>query len=251
MLAERGSGDGFGGGILWRAGESDDEPRRATPPCNVRFHLNSGRTAAVLGATILAIALLIWAGVHNMRDRKLAEQQPQVVLVPKSAAEKPGAATSPDADQGGPVPALQGKIAPAFTLVDLDGKKVSLAQFKGKPVMVNFWATWCAPCKLEMPWLEEFHQKYGPSGLVILGIAADDAGKTVIANTAKKLGVTYPILLADGTVQTAYGGVDYMPESFYVGRDGKVMLQTAGIDGGQGGKDEMEANVKKLVEAGQ
>ncbi len=211
--------------------------------------MKAGRAIAVLGSTIIALALLIWAGVHNMRERRL--QQQQVILLPKSAAEKAGGAADPSAGGGdGLEPKMVGKQAPDFTLVDLNGKKVSLADFKGKPVMLNFWATWCAPCKLEMPWLEEFHQKYAPQGLVILGVASDQADKSTIANTARKLGVTYPILLTNGKVEDSFGGIDYMPESFYIDRSGKVALQTAGITGeGQGGKDEIEANLKKLLDS--
>jgi len=207
---------------------------------------NGARTAAVIAAMAASITLLIWAGVHNGRQRRLDMQQAQekaasqVTLVPDSATQSEST-----------TPKLQGKPAPGFTLVDLDGKKVSLADFKGKPVMVNFWATWCGPCKLEMPWFQEFGQKYAGQGLVILGLAADDAGKSVIANTAKKSGVTYPILLADDKVEEAYGGVDYLPETFYVDRSGKVMLETAGITSEDGGKDEIEAHIKKLVASGQ
>ena len=175
------------------------------------------RSASVLVVTIAVVSLLIWAGVHNNRDRKLAAQN-RVVLVPEGAGK--AGADAGDAT-GGPTPALQGKVAPAFALVDLDGKKVSLADYKGKPVLVNFWATWCGPCKLEMPWFEEFNKKYAGQGLVILGVAADDAAKPAIAGTAKKLGVSYPILLKDDKVEDAYGGVNYLPESFYVDRNGQ------------------------------
>ncbi len=85
---------------------------------------------------------------------------------------------------------------------------------------------------------------------MIVGIAADDASKKIINDSVTKLGVTYPILLSDGKVTDAYGGVDYLPESFYVDRSGKVMLETAGMSDGQGGKDEIEANIKKLLAAG-
>ncbi len=201
---------------------------------------------------IAAVSLLIWAGVHNARERRLAMQKMQdaasrTMLVPDGGT-KAGATASSDSDAM--TPKLQGKPAPGFTLVDLEGKKVSLAELKGKPVLVNFWATWCAPCKLEMPWFEEFHKKYAGQGLVIVGIAADDASKKIINDSVTKLGVTYPILLSDGKVTDAYGGVDYLPESFYVDRSGKVMLETAGMSDGQGGKDEIEANIKKLLAAG-
>jgi thiol-disulfide isomerase/thioredoxin len=138
---------------------------------------------------------------------------------------------------------LQGKAAPAFTLVDLQGKKVSLKDYKGRPVLVNFWATWCSPCKLEMPWFEEFRQKYAAQGFEILGIAEDDAGKDAIAKAVKRINVSYPILLTDQKVAPAYGGVDYLPESFYVDRNGIVQTETSGL----GSKDEIEANIKRLV----
>ncbi len=184
----------------------------------------------------MAVTLIIWAGVHNARDRRLAMQQQAAVRTPSVIRE-----------ESETTPKLQGKVAPGFTLVDLDGKKVSLADYRGKPVVVNFWATWCGPCKLEMPWFEEFSKTYAGQGLVVLGVAADEAPKTVIAGTARKLGVTYPVLLTDDKVEEAYGGIDNLPQSFYVDRAGKVMLVTAGISDGQGGKDEVEANIKRLL----
>ena len=198
-----------------------------------------GRKVAVAGLMIVGVTLVIWAGVHNGRDRRLAIQQASGPRVVATRAE-PSSET----------PKLQGKVAPGFALVDLEGKKVSLADFKGKPVVVNFWATWCGPCKIEMPWFEEFSKTYAGQGLVVLGLAADEAPKTVIAGTAKKLGVTYPVLLVDDKVEEAYGGIDNLPQSFYVDKSGKVMLVTAGISDGQGGKDEVEANIKRLIAAG-
>jgi thiol-disulfide isomerase/thioredoxin len=129
-------------------------------------------------------------------------------------------------------------------LTSLDGKKVSLSDYKGKAVLVNFWATWCGPCKVEMPWFEEFQKQYAGQGLVILGLVDDvDAGKDAIAKTAQQAGATYPILLTDGKVQKAYGGVDVLPMSFYVDRNGVVVEETAGL----GPKDEIEAHIKKAI----
>jgi thiol-disulfide isomerase/thioredoxin len=210
---------------------------------------NGLRTASVIALMAASVTLLVWAGVHNARDRRLEAQKIQQAQANKVEL-MPGSQAEGSAGQD-PAPKLQGKVAPGFTLVDLQGKKVSLADYKGKPVLVNFWATWCGPCKLEMPWFEEFSKKYQPQGLVILGLAADDAGKSVIADTARKSGVTYPILLADDKIEEAYGGVDYLPESFYVDRQGKVLIETAGVSSEGGGKDEIEANIRKLVAGGQ
>jgi thiol-disulfide isomerase/thioredoxin len=198
---------------------------------------------------VAGIALLLWAGWHNLRERRKAMQEAQenhVVLVPAKPGDTTAANSTDSQSPEAEATTMHGKAAPAFTLVTLDGKKVSLSDFKGKPVLVNFWATWCGPCKVEMPWFEEFNKQYASQGLVILGLADDvDAGKEAIAKVAKKTGVTYPILLTDGKVQKAYApaGMDYLPMSFYVDRKGVIVEETAGL----GGKDEIEAHIKKVI----
>jgi len=203
------------------------------------------RRALVLGVMAMGIALLLWAGWHNLRERKLAMQKArdnQVVLIP----EKQGQASGQGEDSGF-APVMRGKKAPMCTLATLDGKKVTLADYKGRPVLVNFWATWCGPCKVEMPWFEEFRKQYAGQGFEVLGLTDDaDAGKEVITKVAQKAGVSYPILLTDGKVQTAYGGMDVLPMSFYVDRNGIVVEQTAGL----GSKDQIEANIKKTIASG-
>src|SRR6185437_198628 len=202
------------------------------------------RNALVLGVMIVGISLMLWAGWHNLRERRIAMQKAEanhVVLVPGKAGQGDQDEAPADDDAG---KRLEGKPAPGFTLTTLDGKKVSLADYKGRAVLVNFWATWCAPCKIEMPWFEELRKQYASQGFEILGLTDDvDAGKDVIAKTVKKTGVTYPILLTDGKVQTAYGGLDYLPTSFYVNKNGIVVDVTAGL----GSKDELEANIKKAI----
>ncbi len=211
------------------------------------MRLNVKRSAAVVVAVVVLISLLIWAGVRNGRDRRLAMQKAEAdhVVLQKGAASTGGDAT---VSTDSPTPALKGKPAPGFTLVSVDGKKVSLADYKGRPVLVNFWATWCAPCKLEMPWFEEFRAKYASQGFEILGVSMDDetVGKDEISKVAKKAGVTYPILLQDDKIGKQYGGVDYLPMSFYVGKDGVVVEETAGL----ADKDQVEAHIKRLLAAG-
>jgi peroxiredoxin len=214
---------------------------------------NVKRNALVFGVMVVGIALLLWAGWHNLRERRVAMQKAQenhVVLTPGKA---PDAGQTPGESEE---PSMRGKIAPAFTLVDLDGKNVSLSDYKGRPVLVNFWATWCGPCKIEMPWFEELRKQYASQGFEILGLTDDvDVGKETITKVSKKIGVTYPILLTDGKVQNAYGGVDakgqplgleYLPMSFYVDKNGVIVEETAGL----GSKDEIEAHIKKAIASG-
>jgi thiol-disulfide isomerase/thioredoxin len=202
------------------------------------------RSALFFCVMIVGIALMLWAGWHNLRERRLAMERAQenhVVLVRDKAGDAGQGAT--DIEQ----PHMRGKVAPAFTLTDLEGKKVSLSDYKGRPVLVNFWATWCGPCKVEMPWFEEFQKQYAAQGFQILGLTDDvDAGKDTITKVAHRIGVSYPILLTDGKVQTAYGGLDVLPMSFYVNRNGVVVEETAGL----GSKDEIEAHIKKTIASG-
>jgi len=189
------------------------------------------------------ISLVAWSGWHNWHERQRAlqlQQQSRVDLIP----DKSGAASdSPDAESP-----LRGKPAPAFTLVDLDGRKVSLSDFKGHPLVVNFWATYCPPCKLEMPWLEDFSRKYASDGFEVVGVTYDsEVGRDTIAKDTQKLGVTYPILLSDPKAEKDYlSDSEVLPMSFYVDRAGKIIEVTAGM----GSKDELEAMVKKTIAAG-
>jgi thiol-disulfide isomerase/thioredoxin len=196
---------------------------------------------------VVGIALLLWAGWHNLRERRKAMQEARdsrIILTPAKPGQTSQAETS-DGEMTGP--RMLGKVAPSFTLATLDGKKVSLSDYKGRPVLVNFWGTWCAPCKVEMPWFEEFRKQYAAQGFEILGLTDDaDAGNEAIAKVVKKTGVTYPILLTDGKVQKAYGGLDYLPVSFYVDKNGLVVDETAGL----GSKDEIEAHIKKTISSG-
>lgn len=136
-----------------------------------------------------------------------------------------------------------GTPAPDFTLETLDGKNLSLSDLKGKAVLVNFWATWCGPCKIETPWLVEMQNQYGSQGLQVVGVAMDDSGKDEIAKFAKDMGVNYPVLLGKEAVGDAYGGVPALPESFFVGRDGKIVDRIIGLKG----RGEIEDSVKKAL----
>jgi len=144
---------------------------------------------------------------------------------------------------GGTTVAAMSSVAPDFTLEALDGKSVRLSDLRGKAVLLNFWATWCGPCKIEMPWFVELQSKYGPEGLQIVGVAMDDASKEDIAKFAKDMGVNYPVLIGKEAVGDEYGGVPALPESFFIGRDGKIVDKIFGLKG----KGEIEDAIKKAL----
>ena len=199
------------------------------------------RRVFLLLIIIAGITLVFWSGWHNLRDRRRAfqvAQQTRVDLIPNTSASDSPTTASP----------LLGKSAPSFTLADLDGKKVSLSDFKGHPLLVNFWGTYCAPCKLEMPWIEEFSHKYAADGFKVVGVTYDsEVGVPIITKDAHKLGVTYPILLSDPKTEKAYlSDSEVLPMSFYVDKSGKVIEVTAGL----GSKNQLEAMVKETVAAG-
>lgn len=124
---------------------------------------------------------------------------------------------------------LIGGIAPDFELQTLEGSNLRLSSLRGKAVLLNFWATWCGPCKIEMPWFVELQKEYGPQGFQVIGVAMDDASTDDIAKFAKDMGVNYPILLGKEAVGLSYGGVNVLPTTFFLDRDGKVLAREFGL----------------------
>ena len=146
---------------------------------------------------------------------------------------------------GSDAPSILGKSTPApdFTLEKLNGGNLKLSDLRGKAVLLNFWATWCGPCKIETPWLVEMQNQYGNQGLQVVGVAMDDSGKDEISKFAKDMGVNYPVLLGKEAVGDEYGGVPALPESFFIGRDGKIVERIIGLKG----KAEIEDAIKKAL----
>lgn len=138
---------------------------------------------------------------------------------------------------------FKGKPAPDFALQTLDGQTLKLSDLRGKAVLLNFWATWCTPCKAEMPWFVDFQKQYGGQGLQIVGVAMDDAAKDDIESFAKKMGVNYPVVLGKESLAEQYGGVDFLPTTFYIDRNGNIQDRVFGIVDRQ----EAEASVKKVL----
>jgi thiol-disulfide isomerase/thioredoxin len=207
------------------------------------------RNTIVIGVTLLILASFAWAGWANWEYRKQAAERAlahasRAELIPATAGDVPQSQTS-----------LVGKPAPDFVLQDLSGKTVGLSTFKGKPLLINFWATWCGPCKIETPWLIELQNEYASKGFEVVGISTegedlqpgDTEGlarqKSAIARFVKEEHMPYPVLINGDSLASVYGGLDAMPTSIYVNAEGKVVAVQLGITS----KEDMEANIKKTL----
>ena len=207
------------------------------------------RNTMVLGIVLFLLAVFAWAGWANWAYRKeeaarrAAAQPMQGMLVPDAS----GTALEY-------VSPLENKPAPNFTLTDIQGKTVSLDSYRGKAVLINFWATWCGPCRLETPWLVDLQKKYGAKGFEVLGIdtEGDDAkpgseawknDESLVKKFVAQMKMPYPVLVGGDSLARPYGGLDNLPTSFYVNRKGIVVAAQVGIDS----ESAMEANIQKAM----
>jgi cytochrome c biogenesis protein CcmG/thiol:disulfide interchange protein DsbE len=207
------------------------------------------RNTIVLGAVLFLLAVFAWAGWANWEYRQQAAER----LLANAAKGELVA----DAATGAPVyvSPLQGRMAPAFALNDLSGIKVPLSTFRGKALLINFWATWCAPCKIETPWIIELRNKYASQGFEVLGIdtEGDDLkpddkvgwakAQQAASNFVAQEKIPYPVLLDGDSIATPYGGLDELPTSFFVDRKGNVVAAQLGLTS----ESDLEAKIKKAL----
>ena len=150
----------------------------------------------------------------------------------------------PAALHAAPAPdTLLHKPAPAFVRPDLAGRPVDLKAFRSKVVLLNFWATWCGPCQLEMPRFTSWQKQYGPRGLQILGISMDEEPDGVRKNVSK-LQVNYPVVMGDERLGNQYGGILGLPVTFLIDRNGRVIARFAG----EADLNAMEDQIKHLLD---
>jgi thiol-disulfide isomerase/thioredoxin len=138
------------------------------------------------------------------------------------------------------------KPAPEFSLKDVDGRTVTLAEYKGKVVLLNFWATWCGPCKIEIPWFAEFEQKYKDRGFAVLGVAMDEEGWEVVKPYLAEAKVNYRVIMGNDTVSGLYGGVESLPTTFVLDQDGRIASTHVGLVS----KGDYENEILQLLEGG-
>ncbi len=207
------------------------------------------RNTLVFCVTLFILATFAWAGWANWEYRQQAAER---LLATEAKGELVPDPSGGDVTYVSP---LKGKLAPAFALEDLSGKKVSLASYRGKAVLINFWATWCAPCKIETPWLVELRNRYAPQGFEILGIdtegddlkPGDTAGwaknKAEVSKFVQQEKMSYPVLINGDSLSTPYGGLDELPTSFFIDRKGTVIAAQVGLTS----EKDIEANIKKAL----
>src|SRR5712691_5615046 len=142
-------------------------------------------------------------------------------------------------------PANERKAAPQFALKDSSGNTVGLKNYRGKVVLLDFWATWCTGCKKEIPWFSEFQRTYGAQGLAVVGVSMDEGGWNVVKPFLAETHVPYRMLLGDDPTAQRYG-IQNLPDTFLIDRQGRV---AAAYMAGLVDKDDVEANIKELLSA--
>jgi len=142
-------------------------------------------------------------------------------------------------------PEKERRNAPDFLLKDADGKSVHLSDYKGKVVLLDFFATWCGPCKIEIPWFMDFERKNKDRGFNVIGVSMDDEGWEVVKPFLQGLGVNYRVLIGNDSTAQSYGGVDALPTTFLIDREGRI----AAVHVGLAGRKDFEDGIEKLLQA--
>lgn len=133
--------------------------------------------------------------------------------------------------------------APAWTLTDLDGKTIHSTDFKGKVVILDFWATWCGPCRAEIPEFIDLQKQYAKQGLVVVGVSVDEAGPAAVRLFAQKLGMNYRVGVADEKMLDAFGDIEALPTTFVINRAGRIVDVHVGLTD----KEDFEKEIEPLL----
>ena len=141
-------------------------------------------------------------------------------------------------------PEKERKLAPDFSLKDSSGKTIKLSEYRGKVVLLNFWATWCGPCKIEIPWFIDFQQQYKDRDLVVLGISMDEDGWTSVKPYVEQKKINYRVAIGTEELSTLYGGVDALPTTFMIDRAGRIASTHLGLVS----KSEYQTEIQDLLD---
>jgi thiol-disulfide isomerase/thioredoxin len=141
------------------------------------------------------------------------------------------------------IPEAQRKIAPNFKLTEASGQPLTLSAYKGKVVLLDFWATWCGGCKVEIPWYIEFYKKYGNQGLAVIGVSMDDEGMKVVKPFLRQKGIEYPVVIGNEGLAKEYN-LTNMPMTLLIDRNGKIAVSHVGVVD----KDNFESHIQELLQ---
>jgi len=165
-------------------------------------------------------------------------------LVSTGCSNIPEAGFGPRSVHAAVKPEQDRKTAPEFALKDSNGQTVHLADYKGKVVLLDFWATWCGPCKIEIPWFIEFEQQFKDRGFAVLGVSMDEDGWEAVKPYMEDLRINYRILLGNEQVSDIYGGVESLPTTLLIDRQGKIASVHIGLSRG---KEEFRDDIDRLL----
>jgi cytochrome c biogenesis protein CcmG/thiol:disulfide interchange protein DsbE len=130
-----------------------------------------------------------------------------------------------------------------LNLKDISGQRVRLRDYRGKVVVLNFWATWCGPCKVEMPWFMQFEKQYRDQGFSVLGVSMDDDGWKSVRPYITAQKINYRVVVGDEPLTKLYGGVEALPTTFLIDREGRIAYTHTGLVG----KDDYEKEIVELL----
>lgn len=134
--------------------------------------------------------------------------------------------------------------APDFALKDADGKTVRLSDYKGRVVLLDFWATYCGPCKIEIPWFMDFERRHKDQGFSVLGVSMDDDGWDAVKPFVLDVGINYRVMVGNDSTAEKYGGIEALPTTFLIDRDGKIAAVHVGLTS----KSEIENAIEQLLQ---
>ncbi len=179
----------------------------------------------LIGAIVVVVAAIVYIFFSDSGTAKKSAAtttQPQQQTVQQNQVQKSAVASTPED---------QYPEAPDFELPSVDGKQIKLSDFRGKVVFLNFWATWCPPCRREIPSFIELIKKYGKDGFIVLGVAVDPREFTQVDKVkpfVKQMGMNYPVVYDTKGISQMYGGIRSIPTTFVINREGKVIGQIVG-----------------------
>ena len=190
------------------------------------------KTTSVIGIGSALACALLWTGCSDFVAKSAAPKG-------KQEQQKPAAASFNLKD-------AVGQPMPAFSLKDANGQVVRPADYQGKVVLLDFWATWCGPCKVEIPWFIDMERQFKDQGFAVLGVSMDEDGWAAVKPYVQKMQMNYRILLGNDDVSTAYGGLDSLPTTLLIDRQGKIASVHIGITMG---KEEFKDAIVQLLNA--